>query len=124
VGSRTAGLPPLKLWLWFVVIAVATPPLLFRRILRLIVWCLFGRGLDDAGDPSAHSCYLGIVVDAGDTSVCSSWFHLGDSSMVGVVVVVFAPVDSDRVLVVLLVPETPPCTPVVLYCSLLWRVLH
>jgi hypothetical protein len=44
-----------------------------------------------AGDPSAHhSCYLGSVVDAGDTSV-HSWFHLGDSSIVGGVAVV-APV--------------------------------
>jgi hypothetical protein len=48
-----------------------------------------------AGDPSTHSCYLSIV-EAGDTSV-HSWFHLGDSSIVGVVLFVAVPVEADRV---------------------------
>jgi hypothetical protein len=58
------------------------------------------------GDPSAHSCYLDSVVDTGDTSV-RSWFHLGDSSIVGVVVVL-AGESSEHSL---FVAVTPP-----LYC--------
>jgi hypothetical protein len=56
-------------------IALESPPLIvhlsFGRVLcsKSIVCCLFGQG-------------LGSVVDAGDNSV-RSWFHLGDSSMVG-----------------------------------------